>query len=451
MQHSEGAVVSEVHPASVAERLGIRPGDRVISINGQAVTDLIDLLILTSGRAVTVRWETPQGGTLERTAGKGENEGLGLSFEQAVFDGIRHCQNRCLFCFVDQLPRGMRPTLYIKDDDYRLSFLQGAYVTLSNLREQDWQRIMRFRLSPLYVSVHATDPAIRARLLGLPAPTPVLPHLARLSENGIIVHGQVVACPGINDGPVLDETISDLAGLYPGVASLAVVPVGLTGHRSGLAQIHPYGPEEAAAVIRQIEVWQRKCLDRLGTRFVFASDEWYLLSGRPLPPEDDYEDYPQISNGVGLLRTFVSEFDAEEAGLPASVAIPGRLFLITGKAFRGVLGKAAERLSKVRGLEPQVVPVDNRFFGPRVDVAGLVVGADVLEALRRVGADRGDTVFVPDIMLRSGESRFLDDVTPADLTQATKAEVRVIRATAEGLVQAVRDYKGGEPTCPNQS
>lgn len=445
MKHSGEAAVFEVQSGSIAQRLGIQPGDRIISINGRAVKDLIDLLILSSDETVTVQWQSSDGRVHQRSAKKNEQEGLGLSFEQAVFDGIRPCRNRCVFCFVDQLPRGMRQSLYIKDDDYRLSFLQGAYITLSNLREEDWERIFRFRLSPLYVSVHATDPEVRGRLLGLRRPAPVLPDLARLTDHGILVHCQVVTCPGINDGPVLERTIRELSALYPGVASLAVVPVGLTGHRLGLAEVRPVEESEAAETLRLVHGWQERLLSGLGTRFVFAADEWYLTAGLPLPSEEEYEDFPQISNGVGLLRVFKSEFAAGESLLPPSVRMGGRLLLVTGKAFQKVLGDAVKRLGHIRGMNAEVLPIENRHFGPRVDVAGLVVGADVLEALRRAGAGSGDTVFVPDIMMRSGEVRFLDDMTPRDLAEETGAGVRVIPATAGGLIEAIRDFEGGEP------
>lgn len=438
-----GAVVQGVAPGGVGDRLGIKPGDRVLAVNGRTVEDLIDLLWLSAGPRVQIEYDSSTGEHRQASAAIRDNEGLGLFFEDAVFDGIRRCRNRCVFCFVDQMPPEMRSTLYIKDDDYRLSFLQGAYVTLTNMAEPDWERILRMRLSPLYVSVHATDPAVRGRLLGLPHEAPVLPALKRLISGGTQLHAQVVACPGINDGEVLNRTISDLAALYPGVASLAVVPVGLTRHRDRLFAISPYDCLEASAVIDQIDAFQRKYLKELGTRFVFAADEWFLKAGRSLPEDEEYEDYPQISNGVGLLRLFVCEFEAGQDDLPVELGSPKNLLIVTGRSASGVISQAVQRLNAIDGVNARVIVVDNRFFGQSVTVTGLLTGQDVLNALRAAGAGRSDVVLVPDVALRSGEQRFLDDVTLEDLARATGADVRPVHASAHGLIEAVLDLRDG--------
>lgn len=438
-----GAVVQQVALGGVGHRLGIKPGDRILTVNGRTIEDLIDLLWLSAGPRVEIEYDSPAGEHRHASAAVRDDEGLGLFFEDAVFDGIRRCRNRCVFCFVDQMPAEMRSSLYIKDDDYRLSFLQGAYVTLTNMKESDWERILRLRLSPLYVSVHATDPAVRGRLLGLPHEAPVLPSLERLVSSGIQVHAQVVACPGINDGEVLGRTISDLAALHPGIASLAVVPVGLTRHRDKLSAISPYGPLEASTVIDQVSAFQQKYLDALGTRFVFAADEWYLKAGRSLPEDEEYEDYPQISNGVGLLRLFLCEFEAEQDDLPPELGHPRSLLIVTGRSASGVISQAARRLNAISGVNARVVVVDNRFFGQAVTVTGLLTGQDVLNALREAGAGPPDVVLVPDIALRSGEQRFLDDVTLEALARTTGAEVRPVHASAHGLIEAVLDLRDG--------
>lgn len=270
-----------------------------------------------------------------------------------------------------------------------------------------------------------------------------MPLLERLVSGGIQVHAQVVACPGINDGEVLSQTISDLAALYPGIASLAVVPVGLTRHRDQLYAISSYGPTEASTVIDQVNAFQQKFLETLGTRFVFAADEWYLKAGRSLPEDEEYEDYPQISNGVGLLRLFQCEFETEQDDLPPELRRPRNLLIVTGRSASGVISQAARRLNAISGVNARVVVVDNRFFGQAVTVTGLLTGQDVLSALRAAGAGPPDVVLVPDVALRSGEQRFLDDVTLEDLARATGAEVRPVHASAHGLIEAVLDLRDG--------
>lgn len=417
MQRTNGCLITAVEPGSPADRAGIIPGERILSINGEEVPDLIAYLALSASWRCALA--VAGGGRTRKVAiEKSDEESLGLSFDGVVFDGIRRCGNKCVFCFVDQLPKGLRPTLYVKDEDYRLSFLQGNYITLSNLSPADLKRIKTMRLSPLYVSVHATDPAVRGRLLGLDGTAPILPALRDLVENGIRLQTQAVICPGWNDGSVLDRTIGDLEALWPGIQSLAVVPVGLTAHRQGLTPLRPFSPEEARALLRQLQPWQERFLARSGTRFVFAADEFYVMAGEQIPPGSCYEDYPQIENGVGLVRSFEDEFRMAWRRWRREVR-PGRVRVVTGTAASAMWMRLA-RLTRPVGLELEILPVVNRFFGESVTVAGLLTGADIVRAL----ADLSDMpAFVPRVALQRRGTLFLDGMTEAELTARTGAEV----------------------------
>ncbi|MGE5528901.1 MAG: DUF512 domain-containing protein [Patescibacteria group bacterium] len=377
------------------------------------------------------------GGRRTLRIAKACDESLGLSFPAAVFDGIRRCGNRCVFCFVDQLPRGMRPTLYVKDEDYRLSFLQGNYVTLSGISAADLARIKSHRLSPLYVSVHATDPGARGRLLGLGGPAPILPLLRELTGAGIKIEAQAVICPGWNDGQILHQTIADLSALWPGVESLAVVPVGLTGHRASLAPLQAFSQAAAAAILAEIESWQERLLGRTGTRFVFAADEFYITAGATMPPGACYEDYLQLENGVGLCRSFEDDFRAAWRRWRAKLR-PGRLRVVTGVAASGMWHRLA-RLMRHAGVSLEIAAVTNRFFGGGVTVAGLLTGGDILAALRDL-----DTIptFVPNAAVQRGADVFLDDLTTGELARATGAEVIETDATVF-LAKAARALRHG--------
>ncbi|NLG83491.1 MAG: DUF512 domain-containing protein [Firmicutes bacterium] len=415
---TEGGLITAVQKSSPAARAGILPGERLLAGNGRQLRDLIDYHIAVDpARRLRMTLAGPEG---RRTVllTKGEDEAVGLSFATAVFDGIRRCRNRCVFCFVDQLPKGLRPSLYIKDEDYRLSFLQGNYVTLTPLAEEDRDRIVRERLSPLYVSVHATDPEIRGRLLGRRGPAPILPLLTDLVRAGIRFHAQAVICPGWNDGPVLARTIADLAALWPGVTSLAVVPVGLTGHRRGLAPLRPFTREEATALLAEVAEWQKRLVAQIGTRFVFAADEFYLLAEEPIPSAASYEDYPQLENGVGLIRSFTDDFRVAWRYWRKKMP-PGRLRVVTGFAAAG-MWKHLASLMAPRGVVLEVVPVENRLFGPGITVAGLLSAEDIIAALR--GKEPLPT-FVPRVAVRRGEDLFLDGMRVAEFREKTQAEV----------------------------
>ncbi|ORJ63305.1 hypothetical protein B5V00_00100 [Geothermobacter hydrogeniphilus] len=424
-----------VHPESVGRELDIEAGDFLLEVNGHAIRDLIDARFYLADSPLLLQIEKADGDLWELEIELGVEDDLGLEFAHPE---PSRCGNNCQFCYVHQLPRGLRSTLYIKDEDYRFSFLYGAYVTLANLAESDLRRILEQRLSPLYVSVHAVTPEIRNRLLGKQAP-PVLPLLKKLVSGGITLHTQIVLCPGINDGAVLQESISALADLRPGIASLAVVPVGLTGHRQALPTLRTPSRVEAERVLDLIEDRQRQFRTD-GGRFVFAADEFYLKAQRPLPSAEHYEGFPQLENGIGLIAVFRQGTKAalrDAAGLP-----PFRLTTITGHSFHSELQAFADQLAACSEVELQVLAVPSRLFGGEISVAGLICGEDILSHLR--GVDLGAGLLLPDIVLRDGSEQLLDDLSPAELSVRLGCPVTVIDSTAPGLVAGIRSFLSGE-------
>jgi putative radical SAM enzyme (TIGR03279 family) len=416
-----GAIIHRVEPDSIAAELLLEPGDRILSVNGAVLEDYIDFLMANADERISLEVLKKKNGAVELLEiEKDAAESLGVSFENVVFDGIRECANHCLFCFVHQLPARQRATLYIRDDDYRLSFLHGAYITFTNLTESDWRRIERLHLSPLYVSVHATDPAVRQKLLGVKGAAPILEQIKRLVAAGITVHTQAVICPEINDGPVLEQTIQDLAQFWPEVASLAIVPVGLTEHRSKLFPLRIFRPDEASRVIDLVHRFQKQFRESLGSRFVFAADEWYVLAGRQVPEDEAYEDYLQLDNGVGLLRWFLTDFYETFPSLYQALSrLQGKLVVITGQAAIGMWEEvrrywAAQNLA----LTLELLPVQNRFLGSTVTVTGLLSGNDVMEAIQSHQPADQACYLVPQITLRQGDDLFLDGVSVAQLREA---------------------------------
>jgi putative radical SAM enzyme (TIGR03279 family) len=414
----------------------LQAGDTLLSINGRSVEDVLDYRYHSYDARLTLELKCPDGSVRSLRVKKDVGADLGLEFDSYLMDEARACRNRCLFCFVDQLPRGMRRTLYFKDDDARLSFLTGNYITLTNLSERELQRICDLRVSPLRVSVHATDPALRARLLGNPKAEPILPLLRRLAGAGITVHCQIVCCPGLNDGEALSQTMSDLAGLYPSVSSVSVVPVGLTKHRQGLPQLSPFDRERAAETAGRVERFAQDCLRECGSRIFFCADELYLKAGLPLPPDVYYEDYPQLENGVGLLRLLTEEFMAaleeteprEGSGEPVTIA--------TGAAASETIAKLAlAAAGKCDRIKAEIIPVYNDFFGRSVDVAGLLTGGDLIAQLqdRRLGR----RLLISRSMLRHGEDVFLDNVSLKDLEQALGVPVAVVEPDGAALLRAI--------------
>ena len=431
------ALVDHVEPGSIGDELGFQPGDRLLSINGIRPRDLIDFQLLTGEEELTLEVQDPDGSIQVVELEKDADEGLGLGFSEALFDGLRQCNNHCPFCFIDQQPPGHRRSLYLKDDDYRLSFLYGSYLTLTNLTAADWQRIEEQRLSPLFVSVHATEPELRSRLLVNPRAALLLEQLAWFQQRQLQIHAQVVVCPGLNDGPALERTLADLAGFaggnWPAVLSAAVVPVGLTRYRPAGDGLVPVDPACARRVIAQVEPLQARFRDALGSRFAWLSDEWYLIAGEPLPPRPDYEDLPQEGNGVGSIRAFLEAMDAATAQLPAALERPRRVSWVVGLLVAEALRPAVERLNAVAGLEVLLHGLPSPYWGQDQVVTGLLTGSDLLEGL--AGRDLGAELLLPAVMLRQGEPVFLDDQRLEDIASQLPVPLRLVQG-ADDIVAA---------------
>ena len=416
-----GGVIAEVHSDSIAAELGLQPGDRLLSINGHVLRDVIDYRFYGAEEELELVVERDGEQSVYRVE-RGYDRELGIEFTEPTFDGLRRCNNRCEFCFLKGMPRGMRRSLYVKDDDYRYSFLFGNFITLTNLTEDDWDRLAEQRLSPLYVSVHATDLALRRRILGNPVAPDVMEQLKRLGSLGIQVHAQIVLIPGLNDGQHLARTVADLAALHPAVQSIAVVPLGLTKYHRGPFRV--YRPEEAGPILIQISAWQREYRRQYGLNLVYASDEWYLLAGLEVPPAEEHDGFPQLENGVGLTRVFLDE-EFRVSGCEFRVE---KVTLVCGTLIAPVLERKAAELSEVA---IEVVPVENLFFGPTVTVSGLLTGRDVVEALRE--RDLGDLVFLPRAMFDASGELTLDDMSPAAIGERLGVRVEVAGTMGEAV------------------
>ena len=427
-------MVAQVRPRSSAADAGLIAGDRLLAINGVVLRDSIDFHFQAGEQ--NLRIELARNGRTELlTIRRREGRELGVDLQVPRPADISTCANKCVFCFIHQLPKGLRRSLYVKDDDYRLSFLHGNYITLTDLAEEELERIETQRLSPLYVSVHATDPELRHALLGRPrVKGDLLPRMERLTRAGIRMHAQIVLCPGWNDGPHLEKSVKDLADLHPGVATVAVVPVGLTRFRERLPTLRTLTPAEARDLVGTIEGWRREYLRRLGRRFVFAADELYLGGGLEPPPARDYEGFPLVEDGVGLVRRFTDGFSRALQHLPRDVRRPRAVSVVTGEMFAPRLTALLAKVP-VGGLTVTVRPVANEFFGGNIGVAGLLTGQDILAQLS--GRPLGDFVLLPDVALRDESSVLLDDLTPADLEVALGVPVRPVASTPRALLTAL--------------
>ena len=432
------AVVVAVEPGSIGEDLGFEPGDQLLSINGIRPRDLIDYRYLCVEEELHLEVRDAAGELHQVDLEKDADDGLGLEFSEALFDGLRQCNNACPFCFIDQQPPGRRSSLYLKDDDYRLSFLYGSYLTLTNLTDSDWLRIEQQRLSPLFVSVHATEPELRSHLLKNPRAGLLMQQVRWFAERDLQIHAQVVVCPGLNDADALERTLNDLAafagGEWPAVLSAAVVPVGLTRFRPEDDGLVPVTPTDARAVIARVEPLQRRYQDQLGSRFAWLSDEWYLMAGLPLPPRDSYEDLPQQENGVGSIRAFLEELDAASDGLPESIPTPLRSSWVVGRLVDEALAPVTARLNAVKGVSLKLHGLPSPYWGQDQVVTGLLTGQDLLQGLD--GCDLGDQLLLPAVMLRQGEPVFLDDMTLTELEQRVSVPIRIVHGAAD-IVAAV--------------
>ncbi|BES65385.1 DUF512 domain-containing protein [Gottschalkiaceae bacterium SANA] len=418
--------VEFVEPNSIADEVGIQSGDRLISINGVAVNDIIEYRFLIAGESILVLIEKVNGEQWEIEVEKEYDDDLGILFHNQLLGCAHHCKNKCLFCFVDQNPKGMRKTLYFKDDDSRLSFLQGNFVTLTNIEEEEIERIIRYRISPINVSVHTTDPELRVKMLKNPKAGNLLPLMKRFADAGIEMSCQIVLIPGLNDGAHLDRTVRELAELHPAVHSIAIVPIGLTKHRDGLAELHGFKESEAAAFLDQLIERQKECLDRLGTRFVFAGDEFYLVARRDFPRADHYEDFDMLEDGVGMVSKFVHEFmEASEEFQPSSAGDRQEYVLVTGTIMEEIMGKLALILmEKKLNISIEVVAVENQFYGSSITVSGLLTAQDIFAQVSQ--KVKGKTLLLPANVLKSDEAVFLDDMSLEDLKARLNTDIIIM-------------------------
>ena len=446
------AKISRVIPDSSGFEVGFDVGDAIVSINGICPRDLIDYQFLCADDVLEIEVQDTTGKTHHLEIEKDYDEDLGLEFETALFDGLMQCNNRCPFCFIDQQPEGKRDSLYLKDDDYRLSFLYGSYLTLTNLTEKEWQRIEQMRLSPLYVSVHATEPELRIRLLKNPRAGKILEQLKWFQERRLQIHAQVVVCPHINDGIHLEKTLLDLASFHqkynPTVISAAVVPVGLTRFRPLDDELTPVTQAQAQAVIKQVQTLQKQFQKKLKTNFAWLADEWFLIARENLPSESDYEDYPQIGNGVGSIRQFIKSFLLTgKKLLPTTITTPKTLTWVVGNAVELAFEPLVNQLNQVNGLTVNLAALKSDYWGQEITVTGLLTGRDLISQLE--GKNLGDGILLPTVMLKHDEQRFLDDVTVAEVSQALGIEIFCVTGVEELMQTCLQPISLASPPSPN--
>jgi putative radical SAM enzyme (TIGR03279 family) len=430
------ARITRVLPDSIAAEIGFEAGDAIVAINGTHPRDLIDYQFLCADEILELEVLDATGKSHNLEIEKDYDQDLGLEFETALFDGLIQCNNRCPFCFIDQQPPGKRTSLYLKDDDYRLSFLYGSYLTLTNLSEKEWQRIEQMRLSPLYVSVHATEAEVRIKLLKNQRAGQILEQLKWFQERRLQIHAQVVVCPGINDGEHLEQTLKDLASFHTGevptVASVAVVPVGLTRFRPQENELAPVTREKAKEVISQVKILSQQFSQKLSSSVAWLADEWFLIAGEELPSESEYEEYPQIDNGVGSIQLFLKQFATAAAELLPPKVSPERKFTwVVGNAVEKAFQPILKRLNLVKGLEVNMRALSSDYWGQDISVTGLITGHDLL--LNLADEDLGDGILLPKVMLKHGELVFLDDTSVEELANKLKTNILPV-AGVEDLI-----------------
>lgn len=430
-------IIKEVKKGSIAEEMEICPGDSVLQINDQDIEDVFDYEYLANDEYLELLVQKQDGEEWLLEIEKDFDEDLGIVFESSLMSEYKSCRNKCIFCFIDQMPPGMRDTLYFKDDDSRLSFLQGNYVTLTNMSDKDINRIIRYHLSPINISVQTTNPELRCRMLNNRFAGEALKKIDALYEGEVPMNGQIVLCGGYNDGEELERTISDLSRYLPHMQSVSVVPVGLSKFRKGLAELSPITKEGAAAAIDTIERWQKKLYAQYGTHFIHASDEFYILAERELPEEERYDGYLQLENGVGMLRLLNTEVEEAISALRGD-GRKAELSMATGQLAYGYLKRyVSEIQKKYPGIAVHIYPITNYYFGETITVAGLITGTDLIEQLS--GKPLGDRLLLPICMFRSGEDVFLDDLTRQDLQKALQVPVDIVKSSGQDLVNAVTD------------
>ena len=429
-------VITKVEKGSIAEELGIEPGDVLVAINGKPVIDVFDYRYLINDEYIELTIKTKQGGQCVAEVEKEYYEDLGISFQYGLMDEARSCRNKCIFCFIDQLPKGMRETLYFKDDDSRLSFLQGNYVTLTNMSDEELDRVIYYHLSPINISVHTTDMELRKKMLNNRFAGNLMERIERLGKAGIEMNFQIVLCRGINDGAQLDKSIGDLSKFYPHAKSLSVVPIGLTGYREGLYPMTPFDKDSSAGVIVQVEKWQRRLKKEMGSSFVFIADEFYINAEREMPECSAYEDFPQIENGVGMISLMKSEFDEYFNSLSDNNEIEKSVSIATGEAAYDFIKSLCERLTlKFKGLNINLYCIKNEFFGGKISVSGLLTGRDIINQLK--GKELGEYLCLPKNLLRSGETVLLDDVDIKDIEKELNIKIKITGDSGCDFIDAV--------------
>ena len=428
-------MIANVEPGSIAEELELEAGDILLEINGNNIEDVFDYHYFMNEEYVELLVRKADGEEWELEIEKEFEEDLGLSFENGMMDDYRHCTNKCIFCFIDQMPPGMRETLYFKDDDTRLSFLQGNYVTLTNLKEKDVEKIIKYKLSPINISFQTTNPQLRCKMLHNRFAGESLKIVDKLIDAGITINGQIVLCKNWNDGEELERSLRDLYQYLPNLQSVSVVPVGLSKFREGLEPLEPFKKEDAKQVIALIEKWQKKAYGEYGLHFIHASDEWYLLAEEELPEESSYDGYLQLENGVGMLRLLESEFH-DALAKKTGDQISRKISIATGKLAAPVLRKFMEELKEIYpNTEVNVYDITNEFFGEKITVAGLITGQDLKKQLK--GKDLGTKLLLPCHMLRSGEEVFLDDVTVSELSEYLQIPIEIVDSDGAVLLHHV--------------
>lgn len=430
-------IVSAVAPGSIAEEMEIEPGDVLVSVNGQVPEDVFDYRYLMNEEEVLVLIRKPDGEEWELEIEKEYEEDLGMEFENGLMDDYRSCRNKCIFCFIDQLPKGMRETLYFKDDDSRLSFLQGNYLTLTNMNDHDLERIIHYKLSPINISFQTTNPELRCQMLHNRFAGQIMEKVQRLKDAGIVMNGQIVLCKNVNDGEELERSIRDLTGFMPQLQSVSVVPVGLTRYREGLYPLEPFTKEDACEVLKTIHRWQKKLYAEYGNHFIHGGDEWYILAEQPMPEEETYDGYLQLENGVGMVRLLKEEVQDTLERLDGDDR-SRRVTIATGKLAAPFLQEHADSIrKKYPNVQIQVIPVRNRFFGDQITVAGLVTGQDLIGQLK--DRELGDRLLITTNMLKSGEPVFLDDVTVEDVEKTLQIKISIVESSGSDFVSSIID------------
>ena len=428
-------IISSVAPGSIAQEMGIEPGDRLLEVNGKSPEDVFDYRYLMNEEEILVLIRKANGEEWELEIEKEYEDDLGIEFENGLMDDYRSCRNKCIFCFIDQLPKGMRSTLYFKDDDSRLSFLQGNYLTLTNMSEHDIDRIIQYKLSPINISFQTMNPELRCKMLHNRFAGEIFDKVKRLKDAGIIMNGQIVLCRGVNDGAELERSIRELTAYMPQLESVSVVPVGLTRYRDGLYPLEPFTKEDACEVLDLIHGWQEKLYKEWGNHFIHAGDEWYILAERPIPEEKTYDGYLQLENGVGMVRLLDEEVAQTLAGMTGDDRKIHRT-IATGELAAPFLRKHVESVrKKYPNVDIQVLAIKNEFFGGKITVAGLITGTDLISQLK--GKNLGDRLLLTNHMLKSGEPVFLDDVTVDDVQNALQIKVSIVESSGADFVSSL--------------